>query len=127
MRFTLSSVFNGDAIQVEAASYDVASGQPITWGWGYLSLDPRGRVVNNCYGNALGFSILHETPDDADVLSLEGALPGNRTMDVSMSVADDVLTLSSRVGEGYRGSDDRPRTYTRMRRVGLCPRPEAQP
>jgi hypothetical protein len=122
MQFTLTSIFLGEAIQVDVISFD-ETGTPISRGWGYLSLDRRGRVVNNCYGNRLGFAVLTETPDDPDVLSLAGQLPGNMKMDVTMSVSGDVFTLSSFVHEGYRATDDRPRTYMQMHRFGLSPRP----
>ncbi|MCB9893522.1 MAG: hypothetical protein H6839_03635 [Planctomycetes bacterium] len=124
MQFRLTSIFNGEAIQVETASYVSDSGAPMTRGSGFFSLDRQGRVVNNIYADYLGFAVLVETPDDPEVLSLEGGLPGNRTLAVTMSVADDLMTLSSRVGEGYKSAAGRPRTYTQMRRVGSFPRAE---
>ena len=117
MQFTLTPVFGGQAIQVETVAFDIESSRSITRGWGYFSLDRSGRVVNNIYGNYFGFAILHETPDDPEVLSLQGPLPGNEVMDVTMNVLGDEFTLSSRRWEGYTSHDDRPRTYTRMKRV----------
>lgn len=125
MQFTLKPIFNGEAIQVETIAFGVHDSQSITRGWGYLSLDRSGRVINNIYGSYFGFAILHETPDDPEVLSLQGNLPGNEAMDVTMSVADDVFTLSSMRTEGYQGSRDRPRTYTLMRRVSRTYREES--
>jgi hypothetical protein len=121
IQFVLTSIFGGDAIEVAVFSLDSA-GSPITRGWGYLSLDRRGRVVNNCYGNRFGFAMLVETPDDPDVLSIAGQLPGNMTMAVTMSVHGETFSLSSRIHEGYRPTDDKPRTYTQMQRVGFSPR-----
>jgi len=120
IQFDLTSLFFGEAIQVEAVSFD-AEGAILTRGWGFISLDRKGHVVNNCFGNAIGFAVLHETPDDEEVLSLTGQLAGNQTMDVTMNVEADVYSLSVRVYEGYHQSDDRPRTYTRMKRVGNAP------
>ncbi|MCA8916718.1 MAG: hypothetical protein KDB90_15100 [Planctomycetes bacterium] len=124
MQFRLTSVFNGEAIQVDTASYIPESGAPMTRGSGFFSLDRQGRVVNNIYADYLGFAVLVETPDDPEVLSLEGGLPGNMTLTVTMSVANDLMTLSSRVGEGYKSAPGRPRTYTQMKRVGPIQRPK---
>lgn len=117
MQFTLKPIFGGEAIQVETVSFGIKDSQSMTRGWGYMSLDRSGRVVNNMYGSYFGFAILLETPDDPEVLSLQGNLPGNEVMDVTMSVTDDVFTLSSMRAEGYHGNRNRPRTYTIMNRV----------
>ncbi|MCB9936457.1 MAG: hypothetical protein H6840_12285 [Planctomycetes bacterium] len=127
MEFTFESIFNGQAIEVRTVSFD-SEGAPLTRGWGYLSLDRNGRVIDNIYFSDAGFSVLHEVADDPGMLSLHGPLPGNRNLDVAMMVEDDVLAISSRLGEGYAASDARPRTFTRMRRIGrsLAPREEAE-
>lgn len=126
IRFELTSIFFGEAIQLDVSSFD-ETGEIITRGWGFLSLDRKGRVVDNCYGNRFGFAVLTETPDDEEVLSLSGPLPGNLTMDLTMNVVDDYYSLSVRIHEGYQPTGDQPRTFTRMQRIGLRPRPQAQP
>jgi hypothetical protein len=120
VQFVLSEIFNGEAIQLETVAYDTETGEAIAWGDGLLSLDRQGRAVDNIYGSNFGFAMLVETPDDPGVLSMEGPLPGNLTMDVTMSVVDDVLTLSTSISEGYRTGVARPRTYSRMARVGAA-------
>lgn len=119
MQFKLSSIFSGEAIQVETSFISSEDGRPLNRGWGYLSLDASGQVVNNMYSSELGFAVLKESPDDPGVLSVSGGLSGNEVLDVAMSVVGDEFTVSSHRREGYSGHDDRPRTYAVMKRIGL--------
>jgi hypothetical protein len=118
MQFSFESIFNGQAVEVRTVAFD-SEGAMLNAGHGFLSIGRDGRVVNNMYYNLVGFAVLNEVPDDPGMLSLQGPLPGNRWMDAVMFVEEDVLTLSSRIGEGYAARDEGPRTVTRMRRVGL--------
>lgn len=127
IHMSFKPLFNGDVILIETYVYDQADGANINCGVGYLTLDRDGRAVDTMYSTLLGFAMLREQPDDPDALSLAGTLADNRNMNVFMNVQQDVLTLSSRVSEGYSGVDEKPRTFTRMQRIGTYVPAEAEP
>lgn len=117
LEVSIASHFDGNVLQVEARSWDGVSGELLSHGVGFWALRPDGKIENTMWSDRLGFCLLEETPDDPDVLSMEGSVSGNLRFTVSFRFEDDALFLSSAVGEGYAGS--RPRTFARMTRLGV--------
>jgi hypothetical protein len=118
---TISSHFDGNVLQVEARSWDGITGELISQGAGLWSLARTGKIENTMWTDKIGFCVLEETPDDPDVLSMEGPVSGNLRLTVSFRFEDDALLLSSSVAEGYASAGPRPRTFARMTRVGIKP------
>ena len=115
--------FDGRVFEVSATIWERADGEMRTHGVGFWALGRSGRLENVMWADDLGFCLLEETPDDPEVLSMEGTLAGNLSLTVSFRTEDDALLMSSGVGEGY-ATGTKPRTYSRMYRMGLTP-PEA--
>jgi hypothetical protein len=112
---TITSHFDGNVLQVEACSW-IPDGGLVSHGIGLWSLAESGRLVNATWIDRWGHCVLDETPDDPDVLSMEGPFSGNLRLSVSFRLEDGALLMSSAVGEGYAGGRQ-PRTWARMTRI----------
>ena len=124
LEITLSPHFNGRMFEVAARMWHKDTGELRTLGTGFWSLNQSGRIENVMWAGNMGFCHLEETPDDPEVLAMEGSLAGNLTFSVSFRTEDDALLMSSGIGEGYAISS-KPRTYSRMYRLGMAP-PEVE-
>lgn len=115
--------FDGRVLEVSARIWQKESGEMRSHGVGYWSLNRAGRIENVMWADRMGFCHLEETPDDPEVLAMEGTLAGNLSFSVSFRTEDEFLLMSSGVGEGY-ASGAKPRTYSRMHRLGMGPEGE---
>jgi len=115
--FRLSPYFEGQLIEVEGLSIDAESGESQSWGIAHVVLDASGRAVWRQFNRRIGFCTLHESPDDPEVLTVRGALPGGREMVVNWQVQGDELFLTVAALEAS-GNEPGRRTTSRMCRVG---------
>jgi hypothetical protein len=121
----ISPHFDGNMLQLDARSWLLESGEIRGQGMSFWAMGRDGRVENAMWSDRLGFSVLAETPDDPEVLAMEGDLSGNLRLSISFGMEDDELLMSTAVMEGYAAARDVPRATSRMQRVGARP-PEAQ-
>lgn len=124
LEVSLTPHFDGRVLEVAARIWERASGEMRSHGIGFWALNRQGRLENVMWADQLGFCQLEETPDDPEVLAMEGTLAGNLRFSVSFRMEDHTLLMSSGVGEGY-ASGSKPRTYSRMHRLGIAPPEES--
>ena len=124
MQLLITPHFDGQAIEIAATSFELDSGLTRNIGAGLLAEAAGGRIKEHLWGDRVGFVILVETPDDPDVLSLQGEAAGGMVMSLSFQLEDDELVFTSHVGKPGLGEDAPIRTVSRLARVGLEP-PEA--
>ncbi|MCA8916720.1 MAG: hypothetical protein KDB90_15110 [Planctomycetes bacterium] len=115
MEMHFQSHFEGEVVQLDAHTWDIATGETFSAGTGLFALGPDGRIIENLYVERFGFCRLDETEDEPDVLALRGDLPDGFTMSVSLRLEADELLLTSQLKSGVVGMD-LPRTVARLRR-----------
>ncbi|MBZ0136015.1 MAG: hypothetical protein K8I27_06540 [Planctomycetes bacterium] len=118
LEVSLTPYFDGQVFEVSARIWENSSCEIRGHGIGFWGVNRQGRVENTMWADTLGFCLLEETPDDPDVLAMEGVLSGNLAFSVAFRNEDHVLLISTSVGEGY-AAGDKPRTYSRMTRLGM--------
>lgn len=116
----ISQHFEGELIQIEAKSFDLATGATHQIGCGLLATGPDGLVRESLFGDRVGFVSLTETPDDEAVLSLQGPVPGGMSMSIGFHLDEGELVFTSHVGQGVPDTDARYRAVARLTRIGLA-------
>lgn len=117
MQFELTTRMNGEMIQLDALMIDLETGQTLTRGMGLWGLGPDGRVSNTMFSSQFGHVLLHEQPDDADVLSMVGQLSGSMMFTVTLRIVGDRLEFNTRMTEGYDAQEEPPRVTATLQRV----------
>jgi hypothetical protein len=118
MRF--APLFEGNLVQLDATTSDAETGETLSVGAGLIALDRSGRIVEGLYAKRIGLSLMHETPDDPEVVAISGDLPGGLSMGVSFRVEEGEMLFTSQVKSGAVGMGA-PRTVARLKRVGGAP------
>lgn len=109
--------FDGEVLQVDALVVNIETGETLARGIGFWTLDAEGRVINTAFRSDFGHCVLRESPDDEEVLAMEGGLPGNQKFVVTMRHAGDEIELNSRVFSGYQSADGPERVSATLKRV----------
>lgn len=117
MDMAFTEVFAGRALHARALLSDMETGRTLSRSLAFWSLDRDGAVVCAQFSDAFGHALLHELPDDPDVLSLAGPLPGNVEFGVTLRRVDDYLEVNSRASEGYMPDDRTVRITAKLYRT----------
>jgi hypothetical protein len=115
MHLDIASIFGGEALEILTTITDESGEAILNGGVGFWHVAPDGTVRCAAFGEAVGFAILTEQPDDPGTLAMSGPLSDDRVMHTVVALDDQELIMSTAVVEGYDGTP-RGRTVGRLRK-----------
>ena len=115
-----AQLFEGRLVQLDASICDPETGETLSAGAGLFAMGEDGLLVEGLYAKRIGFSLMHETRDEPEVIAMTGELARGMSMNVSFRLEDGELMLTSQVKSSAVGMAS-PRTVARLKRMERDP------
>jgi len=116
IEIAFAPLFDGAALQVSSAAFDIRSGECISAGTGFWGVDAQGKLAASIISAGTGALLMREVPEDPPGVCIEGVIGGSVRFTVALVPDGPTLTLTTRRSEGYAGVAQ-PVSYAVMRRT----------
>jgi hypothetical protein len=113
---TILPLFEGACLELNTEVLDSETLGLRSRGYGLYSLDRRGRLVASTWGTLTGFALVEESPDEPDVLAVEGPMPGNRRLRFTLLREAEQITFAVGIVEGYEAGCENRRSAGVLKR-----------